>query len=72
MLLVDNLNSIIFRSIILSLYLLGNLSRAPGYYSDFIVAVVNIVENIMGIDDNITIPIVSVILTYIGKFILNI
>ena len=43
-----------------------------GYYGVFIAAAVSLVEKIPGIDDNITIPIVSVILTYIGRFILNI
>jgi phytol kinase len=43
-----------------------------GYYGVFIAAAVSLVEKIPGIDDNITIPLVSVILTYIGRFILNI
>ena len=43
-----------------------------GYYGVFIAAAVSLVEKIPGIDDNITIPIVSVTLAYIGRFILNI
>ena len=45
---------------------------ALGYYGVFIAAAVSLVEKIPGIDDNITIPTVSVILTYIGRFVLNI
>ena len=43
-----------------------------GYYGVFIAAAVSLVEKIPGFDDNITIPIVSVILSYIGRFILKI